>query len=81
MDVEASKFAPGDENAFYTLEFSTNLLGGAPGRLRYYSAPDASPVNLITNLITPTSMVRDGETGNIYITNIGPGTITKVVLP
>jgi hypothetical protein len=39
------------------------------------------PVNLLTNLITPTSMALDGETGNLFITNIGPGTVTKVSFP
>ena len=75
------KLAPGDGSSFYTLEFSTNMLMGAPGRLRYYATPDATPVNLLSNLITPTSMTRDEETGNIYITNIGPGIVTKVVFP
>ena len=75
------KLAPGDGSSFYTLEFSTNMLMGAPGRLRYYATPDATPVNLLSNLITPTSMTRDEETGNIYITNIGPGMVTKVVFP
>ena len=75
------KLAPGDGSSFYTLEFSTNMLMGAPGRLRYYATPDATPVNLLSNLITPTSMTRDEETGDIYITNIGPGMVTKVVFP
>ncbi len=73
--------APGDDNAFYTLEFSTNQLMGAPGRLRFYATPDAAPVNVLSNLITPTSMTRDPETGNVFITNIGPGIVTKVVFP
>ena len=72
---------PGDGNAFYTLEFSTNMLMGAPGRLRFYATPDAAPVNVLSTLITPTSMTRDDSTGNIFITNIGPGTVTKVVFP
>lgn len=76
-----SSIDPGDGNSYYTLEFSTNLLAGAPGRLRFYQNPDAAPVNVLTNLITPTSMVFDGETGNLFITNIGPGTLTKVVFP
>ena len=77
-DDTLSTFAPGDGNAFYTLEFSTGLLSGAPGRLRYYSSPTATPEDVLTNLITPTSMVRDGSTGELFITNIGPGTLTRV---
>jgi hypothetical protein len=72
---------PGDGSAFYTLEFSTNMLMGAPGRLRFYATPAAAPVNLLSDLITPTSMTRDDNTGNLFITNIGPGTVTKVTFP
>ena len=72
---------PGGKNAYYTLEFSTDMRNGTPGRLRYYSSPIATPLELVTNLITPTSMARDGDTGNIFITNIGPGTVTKVTFP
>ncbi|HKX83615.1 MAG TPA: ScyD/ScyE family protein [Pyrinomonadaceae bacterium] len=71
-------FAPGDDSSFYTLEFSTDFLAGAPGRLRFYSAPDATPVNVLTNLITPTAMARDAATGNLFIVNLGPGTVTRV---
>ncbi len=77
-DDDMAIFAPGDGNAFYTLEFSTNMLGGALGRLRYYSSPTATPDDLLTNLVTPTSMARDGYTGELFITNIGPGTLTRV---
>ncbi|HUR97601.1 MAG TPA: ScyD/ScyE family protein [Pyrinomonadaceae bacterium] len=81
VEDEEKSLEPGDGSSFYTLEFSTNQLMGAPGRLRYYATPDAAPVNVLSNLITPTSMTRDDETRNLYITNIGPGTITKVVFP
>lgn len=77
-DESFSEFAPGDGNAFFTLEFSVNMLGGAPGRLRYYSSPTATPEDVLTNLITPTSMARDGDSGNLFITGIGPGTLTRV---
>jgi hypothetical protein len=69
------------DGPFYTIEFSLNFLMGAPGRLRYYSAPDAAPVNVFSNLITPTSMARDAESGDLFITNIGPGTVTRVEFP
>ena len=81
VDTDEKSATPGDGNAFYTLEFSTNMLMGAPGRLRFYATPDAAPVNVLTNLITPTSMTRDDTTGNLYVTHIAPGTISKVVFP
>lgn len=77
-DEEVATFAPGDGSGFYTLEFSTNFLAGAPGRLRFYERPDAAPVNLLTNLVTPTSMARDPATGDLFIVNLGPGTVTRV---
>ena len=77
-DENVETFAPGDGASFYTLEFSTNFLMGAPGRLRFYATPDSAPVNVLSNLITPTSMARDDATGDLFITNIFPGTITRV---
>ena len=79
-DTDDEDFA-GEDSAYYTLEFSTNQLAGEPGRLRFYSSPDSAPVTLLSDLITPTSMAFDEDSGSIFITNIGPGTITKVVLP
>ena len=76
--VSLKEFAAVDESAYYTLEFSTNMLAGALGRLRYYSDPTSTPIDLVNTLVTPTSFVRNDETGEIFITNIGPGTITKV---
>jgi hypothetical protein len=78
VDGTRSAETPGDGNSFYTLEFSTNMLGGELGRLRFYADPTADPEDVLDDLVTPTCMARDGETGDIYITNIGPGTVTKV---
>jgi hypothetical protein len=63
---------------FFTLEFSVNLLANEPGRLRFYSAVDAEPVTLLSDLISPTSMVHESGRGFIFITNIFAGTITRV---
>ena len=70
---------PGETNAYYTLEFSTDMRNGTPGRLRYYANPTSTPLELVTNLTTPTSMTRDGDNGNIYITSIALGRVIKVV--
>ncbi len=80
-DLKEEDGDDGEGNAYYTLEFSTNQLGQAPGRLRYYSDPLATPVDLGVLLITPTSMARNGDNGSIYVTNTAPGTIIKVVVP
>ena len=65
-------------DSYYTLEFSTDFLANAPGRLRFYSSPDAAPVDVAAGFITPTSMTRDEATGDLFITNIFPGLVTRV---
>lgn len=67
--------------SFFTLEFSTNQLGGAPGRLMYFPAASMPPEVITDQLISPTSMARDPKTRDVFITNIFPGTITKVEFP
>lgn len=80
-DNDSGIFAGNPGGSYYTLEFSANQLAGAPGRLSYYSSPDATPAVVSGFLITPTSMARDGKTGTIFVTNIFPGTISKVEFP
>ncbi len=71
----------GSGDSYFTLEFSANQLGGLPGRLRYFSSAGAAPETVVPAVITPTSMARDEETGDIFITNIFPGTVTRVQFP
>ncbi|MBX3282825.1 MAG: ScyD/ScyE family protein [Acidobacteria bacterium] len=68
---------PGRSMSYYTIEFSTNQLAGAPGRMQYIDG-DGNRSVVVPTLITPSSMVRDERTGDIFVTNIYPGTITKV---
>jgi len=70
-----------DGDAYYTLEFSANQLANAPGRLRYFSSANAAPVTVVPVVITPTSMAMDETSGDIFITNIFPGTVTRVQFP
>ena len=69
------------QNRFFVLEFSTNQLAGAPGRLSRYDQPDGAPVVLVSNLVSPTSLVRDEITGDLFVTEIFPGRITRVRVP
>ncbi|KXK07359.1 MAG: hypothetical protein UZ17_ACD001000016 [Acidobacteria bacterium OLB17] len=64
-------------DGYYTLEFSTNQLAGAPGRMQFFDSAGNSSV-VVPVLITPSSMARDDETGDLFVTNIFPGTITRV---
>jgi hypothetical protein len=59
------------------LEFSTGMLTGAPGRLRMFRT-NQTPVVLAENLITPTGVTVDQRTGEVFITHIGPGMITRI---
>jgi len=70
---------PAGDGGFLTLEFSTDMLNpSAPSRLSYYSNPSGTPTVLANCLITPTSMARDEETNNLYVTEIFTGRVMKV---
>lgn len=68
-------------NSIYILEFSTNMLARTPGRLRRYEAPNSQPIIIADGLISPTSMARHPESGDLLITEIFPGRITRISLP
>ena len=61
----------------YTLEISTNLLMGAPGRLQRFTSPTSSTV-IANNLISPTSMALQLPGGDIFVTEIFTGRIIRV---
>lgn len=63
----------------YTLEFSTNQLMGAPGRLQRFDSP-TTPTVIVNNLISPTSMALHPPSGDIFVTEIFPGRIIRVTL-
>jgi len=69
------------QNRFFVLEFSANQLAGAPGRLSRYDQPDSAPAVLVNNLVSPTNLVRDEVTGDLFVTEIFPGRITRVHVP
>lgn len=69
------------QNRFFVLEFSTNMLAKAPGRLSRYDQSDGVPVVLVNNLVSPTSLVLDEITGDLFVTEIFAGRITRVHVP
>ena len=71
----------GDNDSYLVLEFSTSFLTGQPGRLKLFTSRTESPRILVNNLITPTSLVRDAQTGSIFVTERTPGRITRVSAP
>lgn len=69
---------PVSKGGFLTLEYSADMLIGAPGRIRSFSTPAAPPVLITSALNSPTSMERDAKTGVIFVTEISSGRIIKV---
>jgi hypothetical protein len=79
IDVLAVRTPAGDDQ-FFVLEFSTDFLNEANGRLLRFDSPTATPV-VIADLITPTSMARDPVTGDLFVTEIFTGRIIRVQTP
>jgi hypothetical protein len=77
IDVLPTKGVSGKDQ-FYTLEFSTAQLTGAPGRLSRFDPTDGSLTVLVSTLVTPTSLTRDDASGDLFITEISTGRIIRV---
>lgn len=75
--IDSAPLGNGANDPLVTLEFSTNMLQGAPGRVRLMTPAGAS-TTIAENLPTPTSMAVDPVTGEIFITHIFPGFITRL---
>ncbi|MGK2855818.1 MAG: ScyD/ScyE family protein [Thermoanaerobaculia bacterium] len=58
-------------------EFSVAQLQGQPGRLQLVG-PGRTPVTIAEGLITPTGIAVDQQTGEIFVSSIGPGIITRI---
>lgn len=65
-------------NRFYTLEVSTNLSMGAPGRLQRFDTPNGTPTTIVNNLISPTSMAFHSPSGDIFVTEVFTGRIIRI---
>lgn len=64
---------------FFVLEFSTNFLMNAPGRLLRFDAPTAAPAVVASGLISPAGLARDPRTGDIFITEVFTGMIKQIL--
>ncbi len=73
--------AAGAGDSYFVLEFSSNMLAQAPGRLKLFTSRTESPRILVSNLITPTSLARDAATGSIFVTETATGRIIRVSAP
>lgn len=63
---------------YLVLEFSTNMTSNAPGQLLFFDSASAAPTVLASPLITPTNMALDPQTREVFITEFGPGRISRV---
>ncbi|HEY0157564.1 MAG TPA: ScyD/ScyE family protein [Thermoanaerobaculia bacterium] len=75
--IDSAPLGQGPNDPLLVLEFSTNMLQGATGRLRLVT-PDGASATIAEGLPTPTSMVVDQTTGEVFITHIFPGFITRI---
>ena len=80
IDVLPSTNASGQDQ-FFTLEFSTDMLSGAPGRLMRFDGLGGSRVVLLDDLITPTGLAQNPTTGDLYVVETFPGLILRVKTP
>lgn len=77
IDVNAVKRGSNPDQ-FFVLQYSTDLLSGAPGRLLLLDTPTGPPAVITSPLISPTSITRDGKTGDVFITQIFTGQVVRV---
>lgn len=75
--IDSAPLGHGANDPLVVLEFSTNMLAQAPGRLRLVS-PSGASTTIAEGLPTPTSMAVDAVTGEIFVTHIFPGFITRI---
>ena len=76
IDIVYRPRAAGARPQFFVLEYSTNFLAGAPGRVLVYDTPEASV--LVDGLKTPTSLALDSAGGKLYVASRGEGKIYSV---
>lgn len=80
IDIAVRSSASG-ANQFFVLGFSSNMLSTPPGggQLWIYDSPAG---RVVTNqLVSPTGMVVDPKSGDIFVAELGPGRITRVQVP
>ena len=71
----------GEPAGFLTLEFNLNFPAPGPGRLQFFSAPNASPVVLANCLTGSSSMLLDRKNDRVVITELATGRLVTLQLP
>lgn len=75
--IDVAPLGNGANDPLVVLEFSTNMLQQAPGRMRLVT-PSGTSTTIAEGLPTPTSMAVDPVTGEVFVTHIFPGFITRI---
>jgi hypothetical protein len=75
--IDSAALGDGPGDPLLVLEFSTNMLEGAPGRLLLVT-PGGETTTIAEGLPTPTSMAVDRTTGEVFVTHIFPGLVTRI---
>lgn len=68
-------------NAFYTLEFQSNPAVPASGRIQRFDSPTGPPTLVTNTLASPTSLARHPPSGDLFVTEIFSGRITRISFP
>jgi hypothetical protein len=66
--------------AIFVLEFSTNFLGMAPGRVLRFTAPNAAPTVVVGGLISPSAFEYDPFRNELLVSETFTGRIVRVPL-
>jgi hypothetical protein len=78
IDVVPVRTRNGNEE-YFTLEHSLNqLVPNTPGRLQLFSGTPATLQLITGGLLSPTGMVRDPRSGDVFVTEYFPGRILQV---
>jgi hypothetical protein len=76
IDIVYRPRGAGEHPQFFVLEYSTNFLAGAPGRILDYTQPVGKVV--VDGLNAPTSLALDSTAGKLYISSRTDGKIMQV---
>ncbi|MEO8596893.1 MAG: ScyD/ScyE family protein [Candidatus Solibacter sp.] len=76
IDVAYRPRAAGSRPQFWALEYSTNMLAGAPGRVLQYDSAEGTV--LVDGLKGPSSLAIDSTAGKLYIASRSEGKIYSV---
>lgn len=67
--------------SFYTLEVSTSLSTGAPGRLQRFDSPGGQATLISNTLISPVSLARHPQSGDLLVTENFANRISRISFP